>query len=165
MRGLFALGFLVSSAAFGQTVTSSYLPGVDFSKYHTYKWAATRPHPTPEIDVQIRQTIESELAKKGLSKTESKPDLTLDYHVAVSTKEQWTSFRYNELDSQSPQLITVYAGTLGLDIKDPSLNQVVWTGVVTKAMHPDAPRGTKLSNLNKAVQSLLRGFPPPKPRG
>jgi len=159
MRGLLSLLFL-SVVAWGQASTSSYAPGIDFGKYHTFQWAATHPHPDAQKDSKIRQAIESELAAKGLTKTESNPDLTLDYHVAISQKEQWTSFRFNELDTQTPRLITVYAGTLGLDIKDPHLNQVVWTGMITKALDPDNSKGAIERNLGTTVRNLLKGFPP-----
>jgi len=112
------------------------------------------------MDAKIREAIDAELAMKGLTKTGSKPDLTLDYHVAISQKEQWTSFRYNELDTQSPQQITVYGGTLGIDIKDPALNQVVWNGVITKALDPNSSKGTMARNLGAAVKNLLKGYPP-----
>lgn len=51
----FVLGSLLSCVAFAQTVTTSRAAGVDFSKFHTYKWVEVKgPHPDPSVDAQIR---------------------------------------------------------------------------------------------------------------
>jgi hypothetical protein len=34
---------------YGQDVTSNYLPGTDFSKYHTYKWVTVGPNGVGEL--------------------------------------------------------------------------------------------------------------------
>jgi hypothetical protein len=90
------------------------------------------------------------------------PDLTVDYRVALSQHEQWSSFGQMEGTTQgvSTQAETVYFGTLGIDITDPKLNRTVWTGIVSKAVDPKNPAGRKEQNLDKAVQKLLRDFPP-----
>jgi hypothetical protein len=157
--GIAAAAFaLVAPAAFGQAVESSYMPGVDFLKYHTYQWNEVHTHPNPNVDGQIKQAIESELKKRGLAKADSAPDLTIDYRVAVSQHEEWPKFRYNEITDNSP--VTVYAGTLELTMDDPALKQPVWRGRVTKAVDPHASAGAKQRNLGIALQKLLKNYPP-----
>jgi hypothetical protein len=158
----FALAVVMSSVAFGQNVQSEYLPGIDFSKYHTYQWVTTRPHPNPKIDAEIKHSIDSQLTARGLTKTDNRADLAADYHVAISQQEKWPSFRYNELTPDVP--VTVYAGTLGIVIKDLVLNQIVWSGRASKAFDPSSTPRNKQQILDKAVQALLRGFPPKQPR-
>ena len=160
MRFVIALVFLVSSVARGQDAKSSFLPGIDFSKYHSYQWVTQRPHPNPNVDAEIKESIDSQLTAKGLSKTDKKPDLTVDYRVAMSQREQWSSFGHMEIESRSPHTVTVYFGTLGIDITDPTLNRIVWTGIVSKAIDPKNSAVNKEKNLDKAVQKLLRDFPP-----
>ena len=44
-----ALGCPLCGVTLAQNVNTSYLPGVDFSKYHTYRWVASKnqyPDPT-----------------------------------------------------------------------------------------------------------------------
>src|SRR5437660_11519264 len=82
----FALASLLCSVIFAQAIESSYLPGTDFSKIHTYKWVEVkgRQHPDPSKDAQIKQLIDSQLAAKGLAKTDDLADLSVDYQVAVA---------------------------------------------------------------------------------
>ena len=44
-----ALGCLLCSVVVAQSVKTSYLPGTQFSKYHTYKWVEIKgqQHPDP----------------------------------------------------------------------------------------------------------------------
>jgi hypothetical protein len=154
------LGLVAWSAALAQQVKSTYQPGIDFSKYRTYQWVETRPHPDPKVDAEIKRSIDSQLTAKGLTRTENKADLTLDYHVAMSQEEQWSTFRYNEIDTLNQTLVTVYGGTLGVDIRDSARNQVVWEGLATKAVDPGNSFETKKKILDKAVKQLLKGFPP-----
>ena len=161
--GLIGLALVASSAGFGQNAVVSYLPGIDFSKYHTYRWVTTHPHPIQNVDAQIQQSIDKELAARGLTKNDSMADLTVDYRVAISTREEWSQFRYNEIDTLTPTKVTVYTGTLGVDFSDSKLNQLVWSGTIAKAVDPNAAAGAKQKNLNKSVQALLKTFPPKRP--
>jgi len=91
---------------------------------------------------------------------ETKADLTIDYRVAIDQHEAWSDFRINEIDTLNRKPITVNAGTLAVDITDPTLKQIVWSGRVSKAIDLKSSGQTKLKNLDKSVQSLMRFFPP-----
>src|SRR5215813_11294450 len=77
---------VVCNLALGQDVKTDYMPGTDFTKFHTYKWV-TIPggqHPNQIVDEQIKQAVDTQLAKKGLTKTtEDTADLLVGYQVAV----------------------------------------------------------------------------------
>ena len=76
-----------------QTVRTSYQPGLDFSKFHTYRWVEIKGmHPDPNVDAQIKQSIDSQLAKKGLTKTNDEADLYVDYQVAISKAQRWQTY-------------------------------------------------------------------------
>jgi len=49
---------------------------------------------------------------------------------------------------------------LALDMYDPSTKQLVWTGRATKTLDPGANEQKKQKNLDKAMQKLLKNFPP-----
>jgi Domain of unknown function (DUF4136) len=85
------MGCLLCSVVVAQSVKPSYLPGTEFSKYHTYKWAEIkgRQHPDPNKDAQIKQFIDSQLASKGLAKMDDAADLSVDYQVAINKAEVW----------------------------------------------------------------------------
>jgi hypothetical protein len=58
MRWLTGLAFVVSSIALGQNAKSSFLPGIDFSKYKSYQWVTQRPHPDPNVDAEIKESAD-----------------------------------------------------------------------------------------------------------
>src|SRR5271170_3891588 len=74
-----------------QDVSTNAMPGTDFSKYHTYKWVtiegATQPNQI--LDAQIKQSIDSQLAAKGLMKTDGeKADLFIGYQASIDQEKQ-----------------------------------------------------------------------------
>ncbi len=55
---------------------------------------------------------------------------------------------------------TVYIGQLDLSLYDPAEKQLVWRGVASKTLDPKAKPEKKQKNITKAVQKLLKNFPP-----
>src|SRR5215469_2119944 len=87
--------FLASVVAKGQDVKYNFMPGTDFSKYHTYKWVAIEgaSHPNQIMDQEIKQAVDTQLASKGLTKTDSeKADLYVGYQIAVDQERQWNAW-------------------------------------------------------------------------
>src|SRR3974390_1779565 len=108
-----ALGYLLCCVALGQTVRTSYTPGVDFSKFHTYKWVEIKgQHPDPSLDSQIKQSIDSQLTAKGLTKADA-ADLNVDYQIAISKVEKWEK---QEDWNPGPATDTIDVGTLVIDM-------------------------------------------------
>ena len=94
-----ALLVLLCSVAAGpagsQEVRSNYMPGVDFSKFKTYRWVAIEgaSHPNQIVDAEIKSSVDKQLADKGLTKVDAdSADLNLGYQVAVDKERQWNSF-------------------------------------------------------------------------
>jgi hypothetical protein len=151
-----------------QDVTSNSMPGVDFTKYRTYKWVAIEGAVLPNqiVDAQIKQSIDSQLATKGLTKTDGdKADLLIGYQASIGQEKQWNAYgtggglRWGG-GMASAQQSTISTGTLVLDMYDPSNKQLVWTGRVSKTLDPSANQGKKQKNLDKAMQKLLKAYPP-----
>ena len=162
-----AAALMASVAASGQEVRTNYMPGTDFSKYHTYKWVAVEggAHPNQIVDAQIKQSVESQLMSKGMTKTESSvADLYVGYQIAVDKEKQWNGFgmggglRWGGMASATSSTISV--GTLVLDMYDPSTKQLVWTGRATKTIDPSSSQEKNQKNLDKAMQKLLKSYPP-----
>ena len=61
---LLALVLSVSGTLAAQDVKYNFMPGTDFSKYHTYKWVNVEggAHPNQIVDAQIKQSVDSQLA-------------------------------------------------------------------------------------------------------
>src|SRR5215469_7989886 len=162
-----ALLFAAATLA-AQDVRSNYMPGTDFSKYHTYKWINIEgaSHPNQIVDAQIKQSVDSQLATKGLTKTDGdKADLYVGYQTAVDQEKQWNGYgmgggvRWGG-GMATATSSTINVGSLVIDMYDPATKQLVWTGTATKTMDPSSNQEKNEKNLNKAMAKLLKNFPP-----
>lgn len=163
-----SLAMLACALTPAQDVTSNSMPGTDFSKYHTYQWVPIEGAVKPNqiVDAQIKQSIDSQLAAKGLAKIDGeKADLLIGYQVSIDQEKQWNAYgmggglRWGG-GVATAQQSTISTGTLVLDMYDPSNKQLVWTGRVSKTLDPSANEGKKQKNLDKAMQKLLKNYPP-----
>jgi hypothetical protein len=158
---------LAGSAALAQDVTTNSMPGTDFTKYHTYKWVTIQgaTYPNQIVDAQIKNSIDSQLASKGLTKTDGdKADLYIGYQASVDKEKQWNAYGTGGLrwggGMANASSSTISVGTLVLDMYDPSTKQLVWTGRATKTIDPNASQEKRQKNLDKAMQKLLKNYPP-----
>jgi hypothetical protein len=163
-----AFAMIACSVALAQDVTTNSMPGVDFSKYHTYKWVTIdgATYPNQIVDAQIKQSIDKQLALKGLTKTDTdKADLFIGYQVSLDQQKEWNAYgmggglRWGG-GMATAQQSTISVGTLALDMYDPTNKQLVWTGRATKTLDPGANQEKKQKNLDKAMQKLLKNYPP-----
>jgi hypothetical protein len=147
-----------------QDVRYNFMPRTDFSKYHTYKWVnIAGAHPDQIMDAEIKQSVDSQLASKGMTKTDSdKADLYIGYQTAVSQETQWDAFgsRAFGMGTGSWTSSTISVGTLVLDLYDPGTKQLVWIGRATKTIDPGSNHEKNMKNLDKAVGKLLTNYPP-----
>lgn len=162
------VALLACATTLAQDVTTNFMPGTDFAKYHTYKWITIQgaTYPNQIVDAQIKDAVGSQLATKGLSKTDSdNADLYVGYQVSIDQQRQWNAYgmggglRWGG-GMATAQSSTINIGTLVLDMYDQSSKQLVWTGRATKTLDASANQEKKQKNLNKAMQKLLKNFPP-----
>ena len=162
------LALLVVGGALAQDVKYNFMPGTNFAKYKTYKWVNIEggSHPNQIVDAEIKQAVNSQLTSKGLIKTDNdKPDLYVGYQIAVDQEKQWNAFgmggaRWGGMGSATSSTIT--NGTLVLDLYDPTIKQLIWTGNATKTIDPSGNQQKNQKNLDKAMQKLLKNYPPPQ---
>ena len=160
-----AVAFLACMVAQGQDVRHNFMPGVNFSNFHTYKWVNIEngAHPNQIVDAEIKQSVDSQLASKGLTKTDDKADLYVGYQVALDREKQWNAWgtgRGFGGGMASATQSTINVGSLVLDMYDPNTKQLVWTGTATKTITPSSNQEKNQKNLNKAMQKLLKDYPP-----
>ena len=165
-----------------QDVRYDYDKDQDFSKYKTYKWVPIKGADQPDdlTAKQLTGAIDEVLAKKGLTKTDSDTaDLYIGYQTAIGAEKQYTSYNtgwgygpgwgggwygYNGGMSTTTtygSTSTVYVGQLDLSMYDSTQKELVWRGVATKTLDPKAKPDKKQKNITKAVEKLLKNFPPP----
>src|SRR6516225_10993045 len=162
-----AMLLLTAGAVGAQDVKYNFMPGTDFSKYHMYKWVAIEgaSHPNQIMDQEIKQAVDSQLAAKGLTKTDSdKADLYIGYQIALDQEKQWNAFGTGGMrwggGMGTATSSTITNGSLVLDMYDPSTKQLVWTGNATKTLDPSGNQEKNQKNLDKAMQKLLKNYPP-----
>jgi hypothetical protein len=150
-----------------QDVNYNYDQSVDFSKYRTYKWAAIegKMYPNELADKNIRNAADAELAKKGFTKTETNPDLLIAYEVALDKETQidtWGSGSWGWYGGgmTSTTTSTIQVGTLVLDMYEPAGQKLVWRGTATKTLNPKNSPEKRQKNLQKAMQKMLKNYPP-----
>jgi len=163
-----SFALVICGFAPAQDVTSNSMPGIDFSKYHTYKWVPIEGavQLNQIVDAQIKQSVDSQLAGKGLTKTDSdKADLFIGYQASLSQEKEWNAYgmggglRWGG-GMATAQQSTISTGTLVLDMYDTATKQLVWTGRVSKTLDAGANQAKKQKNLDKAMQKLLKNYPP-----
>jgi hypothetical protein len=173
------MSILGATSTLAQDVRYDFDKDKDFSKYKTYKWVPIKGADQPDdlTAKQVTAAIDTELASKGLTKTDSDTaDLYIGYQTAIGTEKQYTSYSSDwgygsgwgrgwyggGMGSSTTygSTSTVYVGQLDVSIYDPAQKQLVWRGVATKTLDPKAKPEKKQKNITKAVQKLLKNFPP-----
>jgi hypothetical protein len=165
IAGILALG---TGMALAQDVKTNYVPGTDFSKYKTYKWVAIEgaQYPDQIVDGQIKLAVETALTGKGFTKaTGETADLFVGYQIAVDQERQWNAYgmggglRWGG-GMGTATSSTIKIGTLVLDMYDPATKSLIWKGEATKTLNPGDNPEKRQQNMNKAMQKLLKDFPP-----
>jgi hypothetical protein len=175
---LMALLLTFAGKAFSQDVRYNFDKDSDFSKFKTYKWVVLKgaTQANDLVDKQIKEAIDAQLATKGLTKVEGDDaNLLIGYQTAVGTEKQFTS--YDSGWGYGPgwygrgwygggggmttgQTSTIYNGQLAVDMYSPAGHDLVWRGVVSKTLDPDAKPDKRQKNLTKALTKLFKNYPP-----
>lgn len=171
------LFLMTGSSLWAQDVSYNFAQGEDFSKYKTYKWVDLKgvDHASELTEKQIKDAIDANLATKGLQKVDSDTaDLYIDIQTAVGTEKQFTSYNtgwgygpgwrggYGGSTATYGSTSTIYVGQLGLDMYDSAKKELVWRGTASKTLDPKAKPDKQQKNIKKAVDKLLKNYPPKK---
>ena len=160
---------LAGKSSSAQQVAYNYMPGTDFSKYHTFKWVqlTSNVHPNPIVNQEIIDAINNALASKGFSlATGDKADIYVGYQCSVDQQRQWTAWgmggglRWGG-GMATAQSSTITNGMLAVDFYDPASQQLLWRGTAAETLNPSGNPQKDQQKLNKGVVKLLKNFPPP----
>lgn len=175
---LLALLAFSSANVLAQDVRYNFDKDADFSKFKTYKWVSIKnaDHVDALTEKEITAALDAELAKKGLTKTDSdNADLYVAYQTAIGTEKQFNSYQtgwgygpgwgpgwYGGMASTTTtgSTSTIYVGQLALDLYEASKKELVWRGVASKTIDPKAKPDKRSKNIQKAVEKLLKNYPP-----
>jgi hypothetical protein len=166
-----------------QDVRYNFAQGEDFSKYKTYKWVDLKgsDHANKLTEKQIKGAIDTNLATKGLQRVDSDTaDLSVGIQTAIDTEKQFTSYNTGwgygpgwgggwygygcgmTSTTTTGSTSTIYVGQLVLDMYDGGKKELVWRGVASKTIDPKAKPDKQQKNITKAVDKLLKNYPPKK---
>ena len=161
-----------ASSALSQDIRYNFDDTADFSKFRTYKWVTLKSEaPIDELtDEQIKAALDAALARKGLTKIDgdSAADLLVGYQTTERRDEKFAgvgpgwSPGQGWHDTGSGESWIIDKGELALAMSDAAKQVLVWRGVASRALDPNAKPEKRQKNLNKAVAKLMKNYPPPK---
>ena len=177
LRGSILMLLFGATVALAQDVRYNFDKSTDFTKYKTYKLVPIKgaTEVNELVDKQIKAGIEAQLSQKGLTKADGDDaDLLIGYQTAIGQEKEFTS--YNTGWGYGPgwgrgwygggngmttgQTSTIYTGQLVVDMYDSAKKDLVWRGVVSKTIDPNAKPDKQEKNLTKALTKLFKKYPP-----
>lgn len=171
---LLVLLFALSVAA-GQKVKSGYDKSADFSQFKTYAWVPrTAPSTNPILGTLIIADIDTELAKKGLRKVESNPDLLVTYYTDADVSGGFAAEdpSYAAIGGvplpggnmwggslPATPVPQVMKGALDIDLIDARQKRLIWRGTAKANLDYDN-RLKMLEQVNRAITEIFKKYPP-----
>ncbi len=165
---------VTASACATMNVSSHVEHGLDFSRYHTWKWVQADALPATDARMDnaffrdhFQGAVERELAARGLVQTEADSDagdLLVHYHaniaprIAVASGDQTSGACYDE--NCNVRVFESEVGTIVIDVVDGRTNRLIWRGWAqsTVAGVLDHPQ-TFQKRIQEAVKRMFERFP------
>jgi hypothetical protein len=168
------LSLLLGSALWAQKVNVGYDKKADFTQFKSYAWMPRQaPVARPVLAAHIAGATDEELAKKGLQKVDSNPDLLITQYGGVDAQGGVvaTDPTYMTYGGIPPPDVSVWSGSvpsavshaqegyLTMDVIDARNKQLLWRGKVKVNLDYEH-KEKALAQVNKAVAKLLAKYPP-----
>jgi hypothetical protein len=174
---IFALAvLLVPVLVLGQKTSYDYEKSANFAAFKTYAHKEGTPVGQQLIDARIVAAIDAQLAAKGLTKSESNPDLAVIYHMAFDKQKDISTFSSGYGGGYGPygygwgggwaggttstQVRDILIGSLVIDMADVAKKQLVWRGMGTKEVNTQANPEKRDKSINEAVKKIFKNYPP-----
>ena len=169
---------VVPVLALAQKVSYDYEKTANFAAFRTYAFKEGTKVGQPLIDDRILAAIESQLASKGLTKSETNPDVFVVYHTAFDKEKDISTYSsgygggYGAYGwgwgggwaggTTTTQVRDVLVGTLIVDIADAKKGQLVWRGMGVKEVNTQANPEKRDKSINEAAKKIFKNYPPKK---
>jgi Domain of unknown function (DUF4136) len=180
---LLACAFLsvivVSGCASGPTIRSNMDTSVDFSRFRTFGFfdplATDREGYQSLISQQLVSSAERELVARGLTRTDTNPDLLINFSADLDQRLRITQSPATTTSSlnrhrrgfystwpgyQRTEIRQYTQGTLGIDVVDAARRQLIWEGFAIGRVTQSTTDNLG-PVLNDAVVDIFRDFPLP----
>ena len=162
---------LLGTIALAQTVTHDFDRAANFSSYRSYAWVRGTNLDDPLNHNRIVRAVDSQMASKGLSFVDASanPDLLVAYHARFDQSLEingfssgWGGYRFGATRSGSARADQITVGTLVIDLVDAKTKTIVWRGMASKDLDPNAKPEKRDKNINQAAAKLFKHYPPTK---
>jgi hypothetical protein len=169
----FAL-LLPPALAVAQKVSYDYDKTANFAGFKTYAHKEGTKVGQPLIDERIVAAIDAQLAAKGLTKTESDPDVFVVYHIAFDKQKDISTFSTGYAGGYGPygwgwgggmgstttQVRDILIGTLVIDVADAKQGKLAWRGMGVKEVKTQTNPEKRDKSINDAVKKIFKNYPP-----
>ena len=163
--------------AVAQKVSYDYEKSANFSSFKTYAHKDGTKVGQPLIDERIIAAIDAQLAEKGLTKSESNPDVFVVYHTAFEKQKDISTYSsgygggYGAYGwgwggggwaggTSTTQVRDILVGTMVIDLADAKKGQLVWRGMGVKEVNTQANPEKRDKSINNAVKKIFKNYPP-----
>ncbi|HTQ97321.1 MAG TPA: DUF4136 domain-containing protein [Candidatus Acidoferrum sp.] len=157
-----------------QSGSVTFAKEINFSAYKTCKWVPVES--AQRLDSltteQLIGTLETQFAKKGLTRSQSDDaDLLIGFQVTQDGDKRihpaaiGASYGAPARGASASGAVSapiVHSGQLVLDMYDTEKKVLVWRGIVSDAFDANAKPDKKQKHMDKAVEKLLKDYPPHK---
>jgi hypothetical protein len=169
------LGLLIAfacTAAQAQKIKVEYDKSLDFSKFKSYAIDPKDNAARPMLRLAIQAAVQDDLAKRGLTKVDSNPDMYVQMYGAIDTD---ASVNYMDpiYGSGIPPLnygitmwygipgsvttVVVHKGELVVDVIDARQKKLIWRGIAKQKLSES--RDKLLDQVNTAVEKMFQKYP------
>ena len=166
---------MIPTLAAAQKTSYDYDKSANFASFRTYALKDGTKVGQELIDNRIVAAIETELAAKGLTKSDN-PDVFVVYHVAFDKEKDISTFSSGYGGGYGPygwgwgggwaggtsttQVRDILIGTLVIDMADAKKGQVAWRGMGVKEVNTQAKPDKRDKSINNAVKKIFKNYPP-----
>ena len=176
LAALTIAALLAPALVLAQKVSYDYEKSANFAGFKTYAFKDGTKVGQQLIDDRIVAAIDTELAAKGLTKSESNPDVFVVYHVAFDKQKDISTYSsggggYGAYGwgwggggwaggTTTTQVRDILVGTLVIDMADAKKGQLAWRGMGVKEVNTQANPEKRDKSINNAVKKIFKNYPP-----
>jgi len=164
---------LLFTAGCDLTANADWDQNVDFSAIKTYQWAGQKPNALSDLaHKRIVAAVDEQLQAKGLSQTQSGPDVYIIYYGDSDKKVMVNTDSYGYgygpgwywggggMRGSTTTVSTYQVGTLVIDMYSTAKKELIWRGTVSGTISDNPQKNAKL--IQKAVEKVFKKYPPKK---
>ena len=171
---------LFPALVLAQKVSYDFNKTANFAAFRTYAHKDGTKVGQSLIDERIVNAIDGALAARGMTKSDTSPDVFVVYHVAFDKEKDISTYSSGYAGGYGPygwgwggggwgggmtttQVRDIVVGTLIIDVADAKQSQLAWRGMGVKEIDTQAKPDKRDKSILNAVNKIFKNYPP-KPK-